>query len=119
MLTHTDVKTADPKERSFQGILLAGCQILVVALPVGMFWMEGKSRVKGHLRASAAIGDRVMDSVTHRLSRRQMSLHAAWEALARLDNDQQAQLLALGSPMRPLQVSMSLQFSISIVQEGL
>ena len=120
MLTHTDVKTADPKERSFQGILLAGCQILVVALPVGMFWMEGKSKVKQHLRTSAAIGVRAMDSVACRLSGRQMSLQAAREALARLDNDQRAQLLALGCPMRPLQVFTPLQFSFSSgVQSGI
>ena len=110
MLTHKDVKTADPNERSFQGILLAGCQILVVVLPVVMFWIEGKSKVKQHLQASAAIGVRVVDSVTNRLSGRQMSVQAARETLARLDDDHLAQLLALRSPMLPLQVSAPSQF---------
>ena len=111
MLTHPDVKTADPKERSFQGILLAGCQILVVTLPVGMFWMVGESKVKQHLQASAAIGIRVVDNVTRRLSGRGMSMHAAQEALAAIDSDHQAQIQALGSPkVRRLQVSTRSRF---------
>ena len=74
MLTHPEVKTADPKERSVQGILLAGCQILVVVLPVGMCWMEGESKVKQHLRDAATTAVRVAESTTNLMSGRQMSM---------------------------------------------
>lgn len=65
MLTHQRVGTADSNERSFEGILLASIQILVVTLPLGTFWMERRSTVIQHLRAAARVATRVAAKNPH------------------------------------------------------
>ena len=95
MRTHPMVDTASSTERSFQGYLLASCQIMVALLPLALCWQTDRSRMKQHSQLVAARLAALKEDITNRHLRQEMSRTSAAAKLSALGPEQLQRLLDL------------------------